>query len=184
MDQIKNSSFEESIFSMSNYHDTIALFRMALADIKRVIRSYQEEDFADSAFRIQFCCEKILKGLILLYGGQFKKIHNPSIVIKDEILIQYELKDQEKENLLKIIDDASILEDLATTTRYGLEDQGIFIEPESIYTQDSIKNILPPLMNIITTLIEVLKSNENIVVWQQIIEDFEDALKKLQFIMD
>jgi HEPN domain-containing protein len=56
---------------MSNYQDARALFRMALADIKRILRAYQNGDFADCAFRIQFSSEKTLKGLIILYGGQF-----------------------------------------------------------------------------------------------------------------
>ena len=170
---------------MSNYHDARAFFNMALSDVERIIRNFKSRDFADCTFRIQFCSEKILKGLIFLYGGQFKKIHNPSIIIKDEILPKLSnLASDEKNTLIEIITDASILEDLSTLPRYGFEKDGHFIEPEAIYIEDSIITILPQLQNIIANLIKLLKNQEDNITWKEIIEEFENALKKFQDILD
>ncbi len=115
---------------------------MALMDIKRILRNYRANDYADTAYRIQFCSEKILKGLILLYGAQFKKIHTPSLIIRTEILNKDSgITDLENKKLKTIVDNAVILEDLTTIPRYGMEINGKFIEPESIYNEDSINLI-------------------------------------------
>ena len=167
---------------MSNYHDARAFFNMALSDVERIIRNFRSNDFADCTFRIQFCCEKILKGLIFLYGGQFKKIHTPSIIIKNEILPK--LTNDAKKILTEIITDAAILEDLSTLPRYGLEKDGYFIEPETIYKVDSIITILPQLQNVMRSLLVILKNQENISIWKEIIEGFENALKKFQDLLD
>jgi len=165
---------------MSNFQDAKTWFKMALSDIKRIISNFKEPDYAACIYRIQFCCEKILKGLILLYGAQFKKIHTPSIIIKTEILAtQSKLSKAEKYQLTEIIDDASILEDLSTIPRYGLEENGQFIEPEAIYDKNSVLSILPQLINIIKNLIEILKTKK-ISMWKQFIEDFENGYKGLQ----
>jgi len=167
---------------MSNYHDARAFFNMALTDVERIIRNFWSNDFADCTFRFQFCCEKILKGLIFLYGGQFKKIHTPSIIIKNEILPK--LINDAKKTITEIITDASILEDISTLPRYGFEKDGYLIEPETIYKEDSIITILPQLQNIITNLLNILKNQENTIIWKEISEGFENALKKFQDLLD
>jgi len=157
---------------------------MALMDIKRILRNYQADDYADTAYRIQFCSEKILKGLILLYGAQFKKIHTPSIIIKNEILTKDPgISVFESERLQKIIDDASILEELATIPRYGIEVNGQFIEPETIYNEESIGTIIPYLLDIIENLTEILQKKDD-TFWKQIIEAFSNGRKELQYLLD
>ena len=66
---------------MTNNKDAIVWFKMALSDITQILRNFQASDYADCVFRIQFCSETVLKGVVLLYGAQFKKIHTPSLII-------------------------------------------------------------------------------------------------------
>ena len=169
---------------MSNHQDAKTWFEMALSDIERIIRSFKAEDYADCAFRIQFCSEKMVKGLVLLYGGQFKKIHYPSIIIQEEILTMKILADPIKLILTEIVNNAAILENLSTIPRYGMEEMDKYIRPESIYTKESIQLILPPLRNIIKNLISNLILNEKKEFWLKIIEEFDNGNKKIQTILD
>lgn len=155
---------------------------MALTDIDRIIRNFQARDYADSVFRIQFCSEKVLKGIILLYGRQFKKIHTPSILIRDEILqVSSKLSKTEIKNLEKIIDNAKILEDLSTIPRYGVDDKGNFVEPEAIYKEeDSVISIIPNILNILSSNITILNEIKQNDTWKQIMEEFSIGIQRLQ----
>ena len=169
---------------MSNHQDAKTWFEMALSDIERIIRSFKAEDYADCAFRIQFCSEKIVKGLILLYGGQFKKIHSPSIIIQEEILKMENLPEPIKNILIDIVNNAAILENLSTIPRYGMEEVDKFIRPESIYTKKSIQLILPPIQNVIKNLVSILLLNERKEFWLKLIEEFNNGNKKIQSFLD
>ena len=171
---------------MTNDQDAIVWFRMALADIDRILRSFQAKDYSDCVFRIQFCSEKILKGLILLYGAQFKKIHTPSLIIRDEILqVSSKLSKIEIKNLEKLIDNAKILEDLSTIPRYGIDDKGKFIEPEAIYKEEnSVILIIPNILNILNSFIEILTELKQNNVWKKIMEDFKNEVKRLQSLIN
>ncbi|MEM3563320.1 MAG: HEPN domain-containing protein [Candidatus Jordarchaeaceae archaeon] len=55
---------------------------MAISDLERVIRNFESEDFAAAVFRAQTSAERLSKGLIFLFGLQFKKTHKPQQLSK------------------------------------------------------------------------------------------------------
>jgi len=65
----------------SNNEATKEWFRLAYANIKRVIRNYKQQDYADTIFRIQLSTEQVQKAILLFLGIQFRKTHEPSKIL-------------------------------------------------------------------------------------------------------
>src|SRR5271157_1073416 len=104
---------------MSNHTDAKNWFQMALADVPRIERRFNASDFADVAYRIQFCSEKIIKGISLKYGVQFKKFHEVSTILHDEILSNPAIDTNESQILEEIVNQGISIKTLSTSPRYG-----------------------------------------------------------------
>ncbi len=152
---------------------------MALADVNRIVRGYSAKDFADCAYRIQFCSEKVLKGIIFLYGLQFKKLHEVSTILYNEILLNPALDTEEHKILEDIAKNARAIETLSTSPRYGIVDAGKFTPPEDLYDLTNIKEYIIYLLNEIDALIHLLELKDQ-KIWKKSKEDFENAQKTLR----
>ncbi|OLS15351.1 MAG: hypothetical protein RBG13Loki_1025 [Promethearchaeota archaeon CR_4] len=164
---------------MSNFTDAKNWFQMALADIERINRSYNANDFADCAYRIQFCGEKIIKGVILLYGLQFKKLHEVSTILYNEILSKLSLDTTEYQILENIASNARFIETLSTSPLYGIIEGGKFTSPEEIYDKTAINEYIVHLLAEIDGLITLfeLKDKKD---WKKQKEAFQSAQTTLR----
>jgi HEPN domain-containing protein len=168
---------------MSNFTDAINWFQMALADIPRISRSFSSEDFADSAYRLQFCSEKIVKGILLMYGIQFKKYHEVSTILFDDVLPTPTLGADESKILEKIANEAYFIETLSTAPRYGIVSAGKFTPPEELYDAGTIKDFISHLLLEITTLIQLFDQKDPM-DWQEMKEAFINSELALQPLVD
>ena len=81
----------------------------------------------------------------------------------------------------KIVTNAKILEDLSTIPRYGVDDKGEFIEPEAIYKEeDSIISLIPNIVDVLSSLLEILNELKQSNAWKQIMEEFKNEAQRLQ----
>jgi HEPN domain-containing protein len=133
----------------------------AIADLKRMLKSLEFDDFANVAFRSQFAVEKLNKSLLVLLGIKIQKTHEPTKFLKD-LLYDEDLGkfDEESSDLIKqIISKSLIFEEEGTKTRYGVYKEDDFLIAEDIYnTLDDIKPFILNLEKLIPTYIEVLEN--------------------------
>ena len=72
-------------------------FRLAHNNLKRVIRNFNQKDYADTIFRIQLSTEQLQRDLLLFLGIQFRKTHEPSKIL-DAIVYNPENNLEEERN--------------------------------------------------------------------------------------
>jgi len=166
---------------MSNHTDARNWFQMALADVPRVERSFNAGDFADVAYRIQFCSEKIIKGILLMYGVQFKKFHEASTILHDEILSNPAIDTIESQILNEIVNQGISIETLSTSPRYGNVIAGQFTLPEDLFNAENIKEYTIQLIDEIGALITLLdqKSPPELLDIKEAFMNARDSLRSL-----
>jgi HEPN domain-containing protein len=131
-----------------------------IADIKRLLRALEVEDFADVAFRSQFAVEKLNKSILVLLGVKIQKTHEPTKILKDVLKDkEYRKFNEESEELIKeIITYSLIFEEEGTKTRYGFYKEDEFLVAEEIYTSiEDIKIFIINLEKIITIYINIIQ---------------------------
>ncbi|HEY0088856.1 MAG TPA: HEPN domain-containing protein [Candidatus Lokiarchaeia archaeon] len=138
----------------SNYDTTKQWFQLAYNNIKRVIRNYEQQDYADTIFRIQLSIEQLQKGLLGFLGVQFRKNHKPSKIL-DSIIhnSNIKLENKKKEIIKNISLFAKEIEKEETFTRYGIKYGGRIIAPEEYYDKKITLKYISNLKEILNLLI-------------------------------
>lgn len=132
----------------------------AIADIKRLLKGLEVEDFADVAFRSQFAVEKLNKSILVLLGVKIQKTHEPTKILKNVLKDKdYRTFDEKSEQLIKeIITYSLIFEEEGTKTRYGFYKEDEFLIAEEIYTSlEDIKHFIINLEKIVSIYIDIIQ---------------------------
>jgi HEPN domain-containing protein len=156
---------------------------MALEDIPRISRSFEASDYSDVAYRVQFCSEKIVKGLLLFYGVQFKKYREVSEILHDEILSDSQLEAEENQHLEKIFTNATFLETISTSPRYGAVIDGKFTPPKDLYDIELVRSYIDRLIDEFSALVALLGLKDQ-AEWQYEVEAFSNGNSILQSLVD
>jgi HEPN domain-containing protein len=156
---------------------------MALADLPRVERSYLAGDFADVAYRVQFCSEKVIKGILLMYGIQFKKYHEVSAIVENELLSNPDLEKNEIHFIEEIARLSKEIEVISTTPRYGSVVADTFTSPEHLFDASNTRDFTMKLIDELDAFVNLLeiKDPQN---WQEIMEGCTSARNSLQHLVD
>jgi HEPN domain-containing protein len=137
--------------------------------LDRVIRNYEVEDYADCVFLIQLLIEPIQKSILFLIGLQFRKTHEPSIIIERYVLSQNNtIEENIKNSLLKIANLAKDVEQEETKTGYGVVGDERLITPEEEYDINKTKIYSKNLKGILREILKLLED----------LEGFQDDCKK------
>jgi len=164
----------------TNYLRTRKWLKMAVKDVERSLRSYLQEDYADSAFRAQFPAEKLCKSMIFLLGFQFKKTHTPAQIIAKEALRERTTKMSSDVN--RILSDftrtARYLEEQGIAARYGLEVAGTLVTPEEFFSRDRAMELLKRLTSLLDVFLEAVSALKT--PSEKEIPELAEAREKLQ----
>jgi HEPN domain-containing protein len=161
----------------TNYQRTKEWLNLAFNNLKRVIRNYDLDDYAGCIFRIQLSIEQFQKSLIFLLGIQFKKIHEPSKILKS--LAPNKINQIGKARGTKIYRVADLAEDIEneqTKTRNDIIKQGKLITPEERYDKTDSIRFIGDLVEIIEILIDLYHDFED---FDNEIIEFNKYYKKL-----
>jgi HEPN domain-containing protein len=136
----------------------------AISDIKRIIKDFETEDFADIAFRSQFAVEKLNKSIIGLLGLKVQKTHEPTKILKSILHEDSRKFNKNSEDLiLQLITFSILFEEEGTKTRYGITQEDDFLLAEEIYTSfNDIKKFIQNLEKIITIHAKIIGDVFNI----------------------
>ena len=142
-----------------NHTKTKEWFNLAFNNLDRVIRNYKLRDYADCVFRIHLSTEQLQKSLLFLLGLQFRKTHEPSVIIESFLLKQdIDIEEDINKKLLKIAKLARTIEQEETKTRYGSIRKGKLIKPEEEYDKNRTDVFLKLLIEIMAKIMGLLKN--------------------------
>lgn len=171
----------------TNFSKAKKWLKSALADIKRVLKDLERDDFADIAFRSQFAVEKINKSILNFFGIKIEKVHDPSTILDDFLKKNENLQIDSKteEFITNLIKYSKVFEKEGTKTRYGTVEEGELITAEEIYSSfGDVIDLIIHLNLVITHLINFLKyfskkiSRNDFLNIKEEFEDLNEALKK------
>ncbi|MFB0559685.1 MAG: HEPN domain-containing protein [Candidatus Lokiarchaeia archaeon] len=151
---------------------------MAISDLERVTRKFESEDYAATVYRAQVAAERLCKGIIFLIGLQFKKTHEPTVIIKN-FLDEETLEEAQKELLSEIITKAKILEEQGTIPRYGIETPTTILRPEEVYDRKKTLDIIRATNDLVETFIRLLENQKILPEVQSELRRAKNELSKL-----
>lgn len=140
----------------TNFERARVWILMAISDLERVIRNFESEDFAAAVFRAQTSAERLSKGLIFLFGLQFKKTYKPTAIIK-KVLGERQLTETQKKLVSQIISKAKILEEQGTIPRYGVETPTTILRPEELYDKNKTLELIRVASELVDVYIRLLE---------------------------
>jgi HEPN domain-containing protein len=129
---------------------------MATKELERAFRDFRLGDPASCAFRSQLAGEKLTKSLLLLFGVQFEKTHEPAVLL-GRYLARANVSTDVKKTADELISDELILESQGTLTRYGVETEGMLVAPEKVFTKEKAKTVLETATRCFETYFTILK---------------------------
>lgn len=144
---------------VTNFERARGWILMSISDLERVTRNFESEDFAATVFRAQTATERLCKGIIFLMGLQFKKTHEPTVIIKN-FLDEETLNETQRELLSEIISKAKILEEQGTIPRYGIETATTIIRPEELYDREKTLRLIHVTKDLFNTFIKLLENQK------------------------
>ena len=154
----------------TNYKRTKDWLNLAFNNLNKVIKFYEINEFAACVFRIQLSMEQLQKGLIILFGLQFRKTHEPSKILESiEFNQHFKIEEKILERVKRIAIISKNIEDEGTATRNGLIVDNKLITPEENYDKAKTNEFLDELKKILFNFEDLFKE----------IPDLEPELTKI-----
>lgn len=168
---------------MKNIRKTTDWIEMALEDLDAAVADITEGRYPVSVFHAQQCTEKLLKAVLYFFGIIHEKTHFPSDILAGDILnnpamtLELQLDKEQIKLLLKMIDNASSLEEQRSMPRYGWETRDRIIKPSEIYDELKTKEIMGQALDTLDAVYAFFKSL-NMIELKDVLEEMERCLKR------
>jgi HEPN domain-containing protein len=168
---------------MKNIRKTTDWIEMALEDLDAAVADVTAERYPASVFHAQQCTEKLLKAVLYFFGIIHEKTHFPSDILSEDILnnpemtLELQLDKEQIKLLLKMVDNASSLEEQRSMPRYGWETRDRIIKPSEIYDELKAKEIMDRALETLDAVYAFFKSL-NMVELGDVLEEMERCLKR------
>ena len=168
---------------MENIRKTKDWIEMALEDLDAAATDFTEARYPASVFHAQQCTEKLLKAVLYFFGIIHKKTHFPAGILAEDILnnpemtLELQLDKEQIKLLLKMVDNASSLEEQRSMPRYGWETRDRIIKPSEIYDELKAKEIMDRALKTLDAVCSLFKSL-NMVELEDVLVEMERCLKR------